>query len=433
MNKKYEIAILDQVGYHHTNLYKPWVESSDHKINILEGYDSSYCFPDSLELIVTAQHYEEPEVGLIRKAVEQNIPTLILADGVLEYNNIWNNPQTTPGCVFQPVLGHKIAVIGRSQKRVLEAWGNVGKCEVIGLPRLDQYLKRKPRVRQPNEDFKILIMTGKNPGYMDEQIEQVTRGLVDLRNWFEHNTNFEGLKIVPVWRIADSIAKEIGVGSQISDLSGQELFRVLQEVDALITAPSTAILEGLLQGIPVALLNYSNLPQYVIPSWSINCQSQIANVIRELIWPPEPKMLFQDSVLHDSLECHSPSVPRMHVLIDRMVHIGRSFRDIQKEVNFPSSILQSENSNYHLPEEKFDMQKLYPEHPVFSEMDKLKLQIKVQHLDRWRKKAEVEIQNLREDNNRLEKVVEGMKESRFWQLRDNWFALKRLLSLTQER
>ncbi len=78
---------------------------------------------------------------LLRRAVERGIPTLILADGILEYRNTWEHPQLPAGSLFQPVLGHKIACLGRSQARILESWHNGNRCEVTGSPRFD-YVRR---------------------------------------------------------------------------------------------------------------------------------------------------------------------------------------------------------------------------------------------------------------------------------------------------
>ena len=50
------------------------------------------------------------------------------------------HPDIVPGSIFQPVVGHKIACLGRSQARILESWGNVGKCEIVGAPRLDRLI-----------------------------------------------------------------------------------------------------------------------------------------------------------------------------------------------------------------------------------------------------------------------------------------------------
>ena len=87
-------------------------------------------------------HYRWEGLAALRKlsADHPRLPLLVLADGILEYRNTWLNPGLPAGCMFQPLLGHKVACVGKSQARVLESWGNVGKCELVGLPRLDSVI-----------------------------------------------------------------------------------------------------------------------------------------------------------------------------------------------------------------------------------------------------------------------------------------------------
>ena len=88
----------------------------------------------------------------------------------------FNNHQLLEG-YFGVVLAHAIVmplnvrltpaelicILNHSQARVLESWGNAGKCEIVGLPHLDRYCEFKRRLRQPDEPFRILMMTAKTP------------------------------------------------------------------------------------------------------------------------------------------------------------------------------------------------------------------------------------------------------------------------------
>ncbi|MDB9525404.1 hypothetical protein PN498_05355 [Oscillatoria sp. CS-180] len=414
------VGILDKDGYSQTKLYRSLGDISSIEVVRLNYYGSEYSLPKNVDIILTAQHYEEPEVGLIIKAVRQDIPVLILADGILEFRNTWHNPLMSAGRLFQPVLGHKIATIGRSQTRILESWGNLGKCETVGLPRLDSYLNRRPRIRRPSEPFKVLVTTAKKPGFTNEQVDQVKQSLLDLQKWFNHNPVVEGMEVNPVWRLTEGLDIELGVRSQIADLSGQELSAVLEKVDALITTPSTSMLEGMLQGIPVALLDYTNSPHFVPAAWSITCSSHIPSILKEIVQQPATRMLYQDTILHDALECRSPSIDRLQTLISRMVDISRRQKLEGKELVFPDKILWKRDSEFHFPEERFNMKTLFPEHPTFSQMDTLKLQVEIEHLKRWQLQSEDKMKDLKI-------ALEGMQSSRFWQLREKWLALKRLL------
>ena len=268
---------------------------------------SGYVFPAETALVVAVDTYHEPSVSLLRKAVEQNIPTLILADGILEYRNTWEHPQLAPGAIFQPVLGHKIACLGRSQARILESWGNAGKCEIVGAPRFDQYTGLKRRQRQPGQPFRVLIMTALTPFFTEEQHQSVRQSLLDLKALFAGTQTIDDVRIEPIWRVTKGLDAEIGVDCVISDLTGLAIGRRSPGVSMpVITTPSTAMLEAMLLGLPVAVLDYCNCPHYAQPAWRITAPEHIAPTLAEFVDPPEAKMLFQDTTLHDALECTTP-------------------------------------------------------------------------------------------------------------------------------
>jgi hypothetical protein len=178
----------------------------------------------------------------------------------------------------------------------------------------------------------------------------------------------------------------IGVPNQLTNLSDQELTEILNTVDAVITTPSTTMLEAMLKGVPVALLDYNNCPHYVPAAWTISAPRHLDQVLPELVDPPPAKMLYQDTVLHDALECRSPAAPRMLQLIDEMIRIAGRCREQNQPVAFPPRILTDQQQGYHLPEERFDMRALYPNHPVFSDMDRAALQVQIEQLKQEQKR-----------------------------------------------
>ncbi|MFN7141692.1 MAG: class I SAM-dependent methyltransferase, partial [Limisphaerales bacterium] len=282
-------------------LYSSWLPHSDLPVKYYSNPDSSFEIPDDTAILVTHDNYYEPSRSIIRKAVEKNIPTLILADGILEYRNTFEHPGLVPGAILQPVLGHKIAALGRSQVRFLDSWGNEGKSELVGSPRFDVFAKLQKRQRPANEPFRVLVTTALTPYFTEEQHVAVSDSLKDLKRFFETRRNICGVAIEPVWRLTKGLEAELGIPVR-GDVLSKNLLELLQEVDAVISTPSTCLLEAMQLGLPTAVLDYCNTPHYVQPAWRITAESQMADVVTELINPPEPKMLFQETTLHDSLE-----------------------------------------------------------------------------------------------------------------------------------
>jgi hypothetical protein len=142
------------------------------------------------------------------------------------------------------------------------------------------------------------------------------------------------------------------------------------------------MLEGMLKGLPVALLDYNNCPHYVPAAWEISASEHIDKILTELIEPPAHKMLYQDTILHDALECVGSATQRMVQLIEKMIDIGRECRKNNKLVSFPATIVANQYMAYHFMEERFDLQKLYPDYDFSDRNDKCRMQAELGHLRR---------------------------------------------------
>lgn len=363
-------------------LYSSWIEQTGMEVEFVTDAAAGYKFPSDTGLVVSADCYSQPRVTLLRRAVEEGIPTLLLADGILEYRNTWDHPQISPGSLFQPVMAHKIACLGRSQVRTLQSWGNDCSCEVVGSPRFDRYAAISRRSRSANQTFRVLVMTAMTPYFSSEQKVLVHRSLADLERYFEDTKRIGDVVIEPVWRLTKGLDREIGVESSITDLTGRELMDVLQNVDAVVSTPSTSMLEAMLVGLPVATLDYTNSPLYVQPAWRISAPEHILSVVPELVVPPAARMLFQDATLHDALECSTLAAPRMVKLARKMIEAGREARQRGKPLSLSAHILSESASCRVERETRFQPEMLYPECRVFRERDLLALQVEIEHLRR---------------------------------------------------
>lgn len=333
-----------------------------------------------------------------RAAVERlralGIPTIYAIDGILEWRNAWDFP-LCDSCqqTFRPVLSDKVACIGRSQARILESWGNVGKCEVVGVPRFDPLLG-KTTARAKGETCRVLVMTAKNPGFDELQRERTRQSLKDLKQWFEGHRTLDGRKIEPLWRLTAGMDRQIGVQGETADTTGKELAEVLATVDAVITTPSTGMLEAMLLGLPTALLDYHNCPHYVPGAWTIGATDHIAAVLPELASPPPAKLLWQDTILHDALECRTEATPRFIQLVESLAQAGREARAAGLPLNLPDRIVPDPQNGHHAVEPRFDLATLYPSLDAFRDRDRQSLQVKIAHLEVMMEVRDHQIQHL---------------------------------------
>ncbi|MGI9517236.1 MAG: hypothetical protein ACR2NP_09330, partial [Pirellulaceae bacterium] len=267
--------------------------------------------------------------------------TLYAIDGILEWRNAWENRDDEPASpwTMRPVLCDKVACIGSSQVRVLNQWGNAGKTELVGLPRLDDFPKANKTPVDKKQPFRLLVTTAKWPGFTPEQTELVERSLQDLRGYLDATPEIGGRSIEVVWRLTGGLDERVGVVNQLNDVSGQELRNVLADVDAVITTPSTVMLEAMLGELPVCLLDYTNSPRYVDAAWSISAESHFAEVLPQMADPAPRRLMYQRALLEDALQATESASQRMAELAYEMIRIGHDCRAANRPVRFPAQIL----------------------------------------------------------------------------------------------
>ena len=354
--------------------------------------------------IFLSEHFDRFR-SACRSLKDQNVATLYMIDGILEWRNAWENRTDEPACPYamRPVLSHKVACIGPSQARVLESWGNKGKTEIVGIPRLDGFSKQERR--SSHQAFRILVMTAKTPGFTKEQTQRVKQGLRDLKSWFARNSNaaIEGRSIEVVWRLTAGFDQDLGVVNRLNDLTGTELADELQQVDAVITTPSTAILEAMILNLPVAVLDYHNCPSYLPTAWNIRAADQIDSVVRELVAMPESKMVFQRMQLNDALYQQADGTDRLERLVAEMSRIAHDQIKIRQPLKFPNQILEPELRPDFVNAVEFDHRQLYPHVEEFSRDDLVELQVELSHARR-------EIQHLQREQDQLQKELQQAHE-----------------------
>ncbi len=330
------------------------------------------------DLVITFDEHD-CEFGLLTaEMARQGIATLQIMDGILEWRRTWQYPTTAQKRPLnQPVLAHKVACLGRADARIMESWGNVGKCEVVGSPRFDRLIAEHRPLRLESvsgRPLRLLVMTAKTPGFTPEQIETTYRSLADIRDHLATRGDIEIL-----WRVTHNMHEKLGVRDTVRDVTGGELHEALRGVDAVVSTSSTALLESMLCGLPTAVLDYHNCPHYVAAAWRITGPEQIEPVVEALRSPPLERMLYQDYCLHDALSCATPALPRMVRLIEEMIRIRKASRPAgDSSLQFPHRILDGPEEFVSWPHRSFDLRALYPGHAVFGRSDLTAMQAELE-------------------------------------------------------
>jgi hypothetical protein len=340
--------------------------------------------PD-LVLCVNDTNYEIARC--LDAARQDGIPTLCLQDGILEWRCQYENPLFAAGGgapQHQPVLVDKIACLGNQSARQIAFWGNMERVEVTGMPRLDALAALPaPEFNHPRK--RILVMTAKKPWFDDVQQELIMRSLRDVKAYLESQSEIEIM-----WRVTKNLAEMLGVENRLQELGGGELTQLLSSVDAVITTPSTAMLEAMLLQRPVAALDYPNVPRFVPTTWTISASEHIAPIVKELLSPTAVKLAFQNDCLTDSLYCDGPAAPRVAALISKMVEVARESRKAGQPVRFAPYLAGNVPWSPHiaLP----PLSELYPQQAVFQEDNAQALQVRLARLTKENEKMKQELQ-----------------------------------------
>ncbi|MDC3223494.1 hypothetical protein OAU26_01035 [Mariniblastus sp.] len=406
-------------------IYTSWMSESPLPVVVVDEYLPDWPIPADAGILITHMHYRWEELTALRKVFDENqIPILILSDGILEYRNTWEHPDLVDGSLFQPVFGHKLACIGNGQARVVESWGNLGKCEVVGLPRLDGVSPTAGSGSGAADRFRLLVATASTPAFDESQRKTVFQSMKAIKDWSDRNPVLDGRSLDVVWRLSDGLESELGVGDDLAIEDREPLSQVLDSVDAVLTTPSTIYLESVLRQLPTAWLDFHNSPQYISSAWTISSSAQIDAVVSELAAPPRHKMVYQNFVLHDQLASQTPATPRLLRLIQGLVEAGCVAREkgipltlpaqmlpaqMLPAQMLPAEMLPAEGERTGVTGDKARMAMLYPENEVFESNDPRRLQIE---LSAAIKRLEQLPYELAEKNKYIAKLMRSLDRSR---------------------
>ena len=396
-----------------SSVYRSWLEQLPIPHEVVSGYTPNWQPPEDAAIVITHMHYAWEELSILRKLHEKfpSLPVLILSDGILEYRNTWEHPDLPAGSMFQPLFGHKLACISKSQARIVESWGNVGRCEVVGLPRLDSAVEKWLPPLTHEGPFRILVATANTPAFNDEQRAAVISGLAQLRKTVEHNPVVNGRPLEVVWRLTTGLDEEIGLPAPPTG-KAPPLSDVIDEVHAVITTPSTLYLESVVKKRPTAILDFHNSPMYVASAWTINAPIHVRHIIEELESRPAPKMMFQDFVLEENLECRTPATPRLMQLIETMIEQGRVAKKNDDDLKLPYRILNDPEKGFFPVLDSFELNRLYPDNEIFQNDDVSRLQVELEAATKRLDSAPLEITKLRNQCLNYSRLIAEMQEAR---------------------
>ena len=390
----------------------PWEHYYDNiiphlKISYKHAYNWNYSEILSHKPSVVVSVHNFGVSHLIPRLKEAGIATLLLQEGATEWMMHWNNPRLVKQIPprHRPVMYDKIGVFGPLYRRIDESWGNLGKCEMVGSPRWDN-LKVPEREPREGRKFRLMLASARVVGYDESTVNEVIRGFKDLSDYLETRSDIEVF-----WRVGEPVEKALALQNNNTQMERLLVGEALSRVDAVVSTPSSFLIEAMITKCPVASLDYIVCPRYFNPAWVIHCADDIGPVISELVNPPASKMMFQEFICDDVIYKPGSAGKRAAKLIHELSEWAKNGR---KPEALPAAILEDTTWPVYLPPRGLSLSTLFPDHPMFTEQSEYEMRAELlalrqqvdkysADLDRYMKKV-AELQQ-RSYKNRIRQII----------------------------
>ncbi len=191
---------------------------------------------DDLDLVCVADVLAPRNIAIVRAARARGIRTLLMMDGVVEWRNTFANPLAGPE-FLRPAPVDFVCCATSDDERHLRAFGN--DATATGLPRLDglQPVERDPR-------GPVLVATANTPWFSESERTALIAALGDIGREAERRS-------IPIrWRLTGGLDRVLGVENHAGSLRG-----AMSGTRAVISTPSTLLLEAELAGLPLGVLD----------------------------------------------------------------------------------------------------------------------------------------------------------------------------------
>lgn len=284
------------------------------------------------DIVISINEHHRSIADCYERANLLSIPTLTIQDGVLEWRHLFENP-VFRGNEFgvplhHPVIADKIACIGPLWYNFIRELGNASKVELTGMPKMDIVGSNPIKINNQKRK-RILILTAAKPWFYDNQKPVILEMLSDLKEFFSSHPELEA-----IWRVTRQLDKDLGLRNHFKRKDTVELKSLLDQCDAVISTTSTAMIESMLCGKPVARIDYFNNPALFPTVWNITHKSQIEYQVQRLL-EPSPMECWLQEVFKDQVILGTTNAAKnVAFLIMKMIHLSKN----REQTKLPSDI-----------------------------------------------------------------------------------------------
>ncbi|CAH6918338.1 conserved hypothetical protein [Vibrio chagasii] len=225
---------------------------------------------------------------VVSKSKAAGIPTYLLTDGIIEWNNCFYHPAVLKSKkrLFQYILHDFVLCPGDYESSFIS-------------DRSFSYLPKKLQINEKimNNDARRarVLLTTANSAYFDER--ELTE-IIYLLNLTINQLKKLGVEFI--LRVFDeSILQGIHNlhGSDIENDVKNTFEHVLSKVSSVITTPSSIVVTSMLADKPTCQLIYRDSPLFLQSGWMIHRSCDLKSTLLELINSNPERMSFQRNIL----------------------------------------------------------------------------------------------------------------------------------------
>ncbi|MBL0926691.1 MAG: glycosyltransferase [Phycisphaerales bacterium] len=187
----------------------------------------------------------ERSLRALRECQKLGVASLLVMDGITEWRNTFINPRVGAG-FLKPAPADRVLCAGELDEAVLRALGN--DAAATGLPRIVGAVPAGGMAPAAGGSA-VLVCTANQPYFLDDEKPRLLAALAELRDALR-SAGVPGL-----WRVREDLAAELGVERAAGTLAEN-----LRAAAAVVTTPSTVMVEAMRAGRPVGLLHPQPTP-----------------------------------------------------------------------------------------------------------------------------------------------------------------------------
>jgi len=246
--------------------------------------------PGKVDAVIVSCEYFLGNRLAIAACQRFGIPTYHVLDGILEWRNLFENPRTTVAengaPLYRPLISDHTFAMGEIERLTLQWLGN-DSVHAFGLPRFDALPVKPCRVGPIEGRPKVLIATANTPWFSDEQKTRFCDEFGRLVDLLRPRSD-----LAIEWRVAEPVAVEFGLANSTQQPSTV----ALQSAAALITTPSSLVIESMRLGVPTLVFDPYACPILNPSAWHATSANTVLQLLHSLLAPDDERAGLQNTL-----------------------------------------------------------------------------------------------------------------------------------------